>query len=98
MQVPMHRFQYCVQKFMQIDTVNVVIFAGVKFWQDISRVGNFVHKNIWVLFFCGGNFCEEDNSVKNAKITPMQKFPYLQYYNIKPFYYVFTMSLTSSQG
>ena len=32
----------------------------------------FLHKGIWVLFSRGGNFCEEDKSAKNAKITPLK--------------------------
>ena len=28
---------------------------------------------VWVLFSCGGNFCEEDKSMKNVKITPQAK-------------------------
>ena len=44
----------------------------------------FLHKCIWVLFSCGGNFREEDNSSKNAKITPTGKFSRLQYCLLGP--------------
>ena len=69
--------------------VNMVIFAGGKFakmlprlftWGQFSRYfSDFLNKEIWALFSCGGNFCEEDNIAKNAKITPTRKFPRLQY-------------------
>ena len=50
-------------------------------WGKISRGGNsyFLHTGKWVLFSRGGNFREEDKSAKIAKLTPMRKFPRLQY-------------------
>ena len=66
------------------DTINVVIFARAKCWQDISRRGSFhdiTHisfiKAYGFLFSRGGNICE-DKSAKNAKMTRTQKFPRLQ--------------------
>ena len=50
-------------------TVNVVILAGGKFREKIGKTFHvgviftfsfFLHKGIWVLFLCGGNFREED--------------------------------------
>ena len=57
-----------------------------KCWQDISCGGNF-HDTISIFFIktygfyfhVGGNFHEEDKSVK---ITPTRKFPRLQYHNL----------------
>ena len=76
----------------KVGTVNMVIFAGGKFREDIVKTFHvgviftiillhlyFLHKGIWVLFSHWGNFLEEDNSAKNTKITPTQKFPRLQY-------------------
>ena len=72
----------------EMHTVNVVNFAGVKilrkWWQDISRGGNF-HDTTPIYFikaygfYFSGNFCEEDKSAKNMKITPTRKFSHLQY-------------------
>ena len=33
-----------------------------------------------MLFSCGGNFGDEGQIAKNTKITPMPKFPRLQYF------------------
>ena len=76
-------------RHVQRNTVNVVIFAGGKFRENIGKTfcvgvisryySYFLHKGIWVLFSRGGNFREEDKSAKNAKITPTRKFPRLQY-------------------
>ena len=66
-------------------TVNVVIFAGgkfrKKFWQHFSGRGNFhdatpisLIKAYRFYFHMGVyDFCEEDNSVKNAKYYPHAK-------------------------
>ena len=51
----------------------MVILAGGKFRENVGKT---FHKDIWVLFSCGGNFREED---KNSKIFSMRKFPRLQY-------------------
>ena len=49
-------------------------------WRLFSRYYSyFLHKGLWVLFSCRGNFRDKDESVKNVKITPTQKFPSLQY-------------------
>ena len=68
--------------------VKVVIFAGGKFRENVGKTFNvgvfsqyyfiFLHKGIRALFSSGVNFCKEDKSVKNAKITPTRKFPCLQ--------------------
>ena len=65
-------------------TVNVVIFAGGKFRENVGKTFHagviftillfFLYKVIWVLFSRGGNFREEDQSAKIAKITPTRKF------------------------
>ena len=71
---------------VNLGTVNMVIFAGGKFRENIGKTFHvgviftildfsfFLHKGIWVLFSHGGNFRKEDKSAKNAKITPKQKF------------------------
>ena len=69
-------------------TVNVVIFAGGKFRENVGKtfhvgviftiLSYFVHKAVWALFSRGGNFREEDKSAKNAKIIPTRNFPRLQ--------------------
>ena len=60
-----------------------------KCWQDISRGGNFHDtapfsfiKSYGFYFSRGGNFREEDQNAKIAKITPTRKFPRLQYSNL----------------
>ena len=55
-------------------------------WGQFSRY--FLIKVLWVLFSRGGNFHEEGLIAKNAKITPTQKFPRLQYYMDHNFYSV----------
>ena len=71
------------------NTVNVVIFAGGKFRENIGETFHvgviftilllFLQNGIWVFFSRGGNFRGEDQNAKNAKITPTRKFPRLQY-------------------
>ena len=56
-------------------TVNMVIFVGGKFRENVGKkfhvgvIFIILHKGILILFSCGGNFCEEDLSAKNTKIS-----------------------------
>ena len=85
-------------KINNLNTVNVVIFAGGKFrekcWRDITR-GVIFHyttpisfiKAYGFYFSRGGNFREEDKSAKkkNKKITPHENFHvYSKQINILP--------------
>ena len=63
--------------------------------QDLLHGGNFhdtahffLHRVIWVLFWRGGNFRKEVDIAKNAKITPMRKFPHLQYHKVTLLYHI----------
>ena len=81
------------KKKLNCYTVNVVIFAGGNFRENVDKTFHvgviftifswyysyFLHKGIWVLFSRGGNFREEDKSAKNVKITPTRNFPGLRY-------------------
>ena len=69
-------------------TVNVVIFAGGKFHENVLPLtfglfsqyySYFPHKVIWVLFSRGENLGEENSIAKNTKITPHEKFSRFQY-------------------
>ena len=67
-------------------TVNVVIFAGGKFCENVGKTFHigvifrihsyFLHKGLCILFSYGDNFREGDKSVKNVKINPTRKFPH----------------------
>ena len=52
---------------LKYNTVNVVIFAGGKFRENVGETFQ-----LGVLFSRGGNFREKDKSAKNAKITPRE--------------------------
>ena len=54
-----------------------------KCWLDISCWGNF-HDTTHISFIkaYGFYFCKDDQSAKNAKITPTWKFPRLQYLSL----------------
>ena len=70
------RGHFCLEKVLR------------KCWQDFSLGGNFhdtkctpisfIKAYAWVLFSRGNNFCEEDKSAKNSKITLTPKCPCLQ--------------------
>ena len=65
-----------IQVFNQSTTVNVIIFIGGKFCENVGKT--FHMGVIFGFIFARGNFREEDKSAKNAKITPTRKFPLLQ--------------------
>ena len=91
-------FTYCKRGYFRWGKISR------KCWPDISRGDNFYDStpisfiNAYGFFFrVGVVFAKKTKARKNAKITPMRKFPRLQYVTEdSPYFFAFIYSLKNS--